>query len=96
MSRSLVGLALAAMLFGGGIGGGLWLASADPAPQVAAPEALPVSSVGHRNFVAEVVAAVGPAVVRLDTTRTVAREPMQSPFNDPLFNDPFFRRFFWR
>ncbi len=94
MSRSLVGLALAAMLFGGGIGGGLWLASADPAPQVAAPEILPVSSVGHRNFVAEVVATVGPAVVRLDTTRTVARESRQSPFNDPLFNDPFFRRFF--
>ncbi len=89
MSRSLVGLALVAMVLGGGIGGGLWLAAADSTPQVTAPAALPISSVGHRNFVAEVVASVGPAVVRLDTTRTVAREPMQSPFDDP-----FFRRFF--
>ncbi|MEB3343699.1 HhoA/HhoB/HtrA family serine endopeptidase [Okeania sp.] len=40
------------------------------------------------NFVATAVEKVGPAVVRIDTERTVAR-------NVPsFFNDPFFRRFF--
>lgn len=97
MSRSLVGLALAAMLFGGGIGGGLWLAQAQsdsPPVTVNAESAAPLSSVGRRNFVAEAVAAVGPAVVRLDTTRTVAREPLQSPFDDPFFREFFGDSFF--
>ncbi|MEL6461883.1 MAG: HhoA/HhoB/HtrA family serine endopeptidase [Cyanobacteria bacterium J06621_15] len=40
------------------------------------------------NFVVSVVQAVGPAVVRIDTSRTVtSRVPDE-------FNDPFFRRFF--
>ena len=40
------------------------------------------------SFVATAVEKVGPAVVRIDTERTVAR-------NTPnFFNDPFFRRFF--
>jgi Do/DeqQ family serine protease len=40
------------------------------------------------NFVVSVVQEVGPAVVRIDTSRTVtSRVPDQ-------FNDPFFRRFF--
>ncbi|MEO1560495.1 MAG: HhoA/HhoB/HtrA family serine endopeptidase, partial [Cyanobacteria bacterium J06632_19] len=40
------------------------------------------------NFVVSVVQAVGPAVVRIDTSKTVSsRVPDQ-------FNDPFFRRFF--
>ncbi|MBT9317620.1 HhoA/HhoB/HtrA family serine endopeptidase [Leptothoe spongobia] len=41
------------------------------------------------NFVAAAVDRVGPAVVRVDTERTVApRAP------DPFFDDPFFRGFF--
>ncbi len=41
------------------------------------------------NFVAAAIDRVGPAVVRVDTERTVAtRVP------DPFFDDPFFRRFF--
>src|SRR3990172_1222372 len=39
---------------------------------------------------AEVAAAVKPAVVNISSTRTIRRRGMQSPF----FNDPFFRRFF--
>lgn len=43
----------------------------------------------NRSFVAIAVNRVGPAVVRIDTERTVAaRVP------DPFFDDPFFRRFF--
>ena len=44
---------------------------------------------GH-SFVANAVQRVGPAVVRLDTERTVS-----TGFDtDPFFEDPFFRRFF--
>jgi S1-C subfamily serine protease len=50
--------------------------------------AVPVSRAG--NFVANAVNAVGPAVVRIDTERTVTRNFSNSPF----FDDPFFNRFF--
>lgn len=40
------------------------------------------------NFVTTAVNQVGPAVVRIDTERTVTRSV------DPLFDDPFFRQFF--
>ncbi|MEM9274900.1 MAG: HhoA/HhoB/HtrA family serine endopeptidase [Cyanobacteria bacterium P01_F01_bin.143] len=40
------------------------------------------------NFVASAIARTGPAVVRIDTERTVVRRV------DPFFNDPFFREFF--
>ena len=49
--------------------------------------AIPPSAVGG-NFVADAVNRVGPAVVRLDTERTVTRSL------DPFLDDPFFRRFF--
>jgi len=39
---------------------------------------------------AEVAAAVKPAVVNISSTRTIRSHPVQSPF----FNDPFFRNFF--
>lgn len=40
------------------------------------------------SFVAAAVNRVGSAVVRIDTERTITRQP------DPFLNDPFFRRFF--
>lgn len=40
------------------------------------------------NFVAAAVAQTGPAVVRIDTEKTIATR------TDPLFEDPFFREFF--
>ncbi|MGL5078963.1 MAG: HhoA/HhoB/HtrA family serine endopeptidase [Waterburya sp.] len=40
------------------------------------------------SFVADAVAKTGPAVVRIDTERTVATRV------DPFFEDPFFREFF--
>lgn len=42
-----------------------------------------------RNFVTAAVNQVGPAVVRIDTERTVTRS-----LPDPFFDDPFFQRFF--
>lgn len=45
---------------------------------------------GQGSFVAKAVNLVGPAVVRIDTERTVTRR--SSP--DPMLDDPFFRRFF--
>jgi S1-C subfamily serine protease len=58
---------------------------ATPAVQQAA---IPVARAG--NFVANAVNAVGPAVVRIDTERTVTTNFPSSPF----FDDPFFNRFF--
>ncbi|MBE9179192.1 trypsin-like peptidase domain-containing protein [Oculatella sp. LEGE 06141] len=48
----------------------------------------PAATVRAGSFVAAAVERVGPAVVRIDTERTITRT------SDPLFNDPFFRRFF--
>ncbi|NEZ66718.1 PDZ domain-containing protein [Leptolyngbyaceae cyanobacterium CCMR0082] len=57
-----------------------------PAAQLVQASRIPDSP---HNFVAAAVDRVGPAVVRVDTERTVAtRGP------DPFFNDPFFRGFF--
>ncbi len=43
------------------------------------------------NFVAEVAEQVGPAVVRIDSERTITT---RSNFPQEFFNDPFFRDFF--
>lgn len=50
---------------------------------------IPIPDTGNRNsFVTAAVDRVGPAVVRIDTERTITRRV------DPLFEDPAFRRFF--
>jgi len=61
---------------------------ADPVSDAKLPEPIArVSRAFSDNFVAAAVQQVGPAVVRLDTERVVNRQV------DPLFDDPFFRRF---
>ncbi|MBW4559516.1 MAG: trypsin-like peptidase domain-containing protein [Trichormus sp. ATA11-4-KO1] len=51
--------------------------------------ASPLPNATGSNFVTQVVQKVGPAVVRIESSRTVAsRVPPE------LYNDPFFRRFF--
>jgi S1-C subfamily serine protease len=57
-----------------------WAEPISAAPQVVAPRS--------SSFVAAAVNRVGAAVVRIDTERTVTRNP------DPMLNDPFFRQFF--
>lgn len=46
------------------------------------------NAIGSHSFVTTAVNRVGSAVVRIDTERTVSRR------NDPMMEDPFFRRFF--
>jgi Do/DeqQ family serine protease len=50
--------------------------------------ALPLSAATDPNFVTQVVQKVGPAVVRIDSSRTVKAQVPDE------FNDPFFQRFF--
>ena len=57
-----------------------------PQPEIVAAVPNP-NSVG--NFVSAAVNRVGPAVVRIDTERTISAN-----IPDPFFDDPFFRRFF--
>ncbi|MGF1491328.1 MAG: trypsin-like peptidase domain-containing protein, partial [Microcoleaceae cyanobacterium] len=54
------------------------------------PLAISPSNPAVRNFVSAAVNRVGPAVVRIDTERTVTR----GGGLDPFFDDPFFRQFF--
>jgi S1-C subfamily serine protease len=49
----------------------------------------PATTSSTRSFVAAAVEQVGPAVVRIDTERTITRT-----VPDPFANDPFFRNFF--
>ncbi len=56
-------------------------------PQIPAPPAIISTSGGDPNFVVGVVQKVGPAVVRIDSSRTVSQSPDES-------DDPLFRRFF--
>jgi S1-C subfamily serine protease len=59
-------------------------------PPAAVTPSLPGLESGQRSFVAAAVDAVGGAVVRIDTERTVTRRA--SP--DPFLEDPFLRQFF--
>ena len=56
--------------------------------QSVAQQRVPKATIQPNSFVTAAVNRVGPAVVRIDTERTVTRRV------DPLFEDPFFRRFF--
>ena len=49
------------------------------------------AAIGNRSFVTAAVKRVGPAVVRIDTERTVVSRQRRL---DPFFDDPFFREFF--
>jgi S1-C subfamily serine protease len=66
---------------------------AEPAPVVTnsltAQLQAPKATIQSSSFVAAAVNRVGPAVVRIDTERTISRR-----IPDPMFDDPFFRRFF--
>ncbi|MBW4648215.1 MAG: trypsin-like peptidase domain-containing protein [Kastovskya adunca ATA6-11-RM4] len=62
---------------------------AQTVPNLGIPtRATAIASVGNTNFISDVVEQVGPAVVRINASRTVAsRRP-------EIFNDPAFRQFF--
>ena len=54
----------------------------------AAPASPSIASLSAKSFVTDAVNRVGPAVVRIDTERTVTQRI------NPAFDDPFFERFF--
>ncbi|MDX2099958.1 MAG: HhoA/HhoB/HtrA family serine endopeptidase [Leptolyngbyaceae cyanobacterium bins.59] len=56
-------------------------------PSIAQVPMVPIDASGN-NFIATAVDRVGPAVVRIDSARTVTRQVPE------MFNDPFFRQFF--
>lgn len=58
------------------------------APQTESVQAQAPTAISSSSFVAAAVANTGPAVVRIDTERTIASQA------EPLFEDPFFREFF--
>ncbi|QXE22820.1 HtrA2 peptidase [Richelia sinica FACHB-800] len=58
------------------------------ATQIAQRPSPATAAVGSSSFVTSAVNRVGPAVVRIDTEKTITRRA------DPFFEDPFFRRFF--
>ncbi|MDX2232598.1 MAG: HhoA/HhoB/HtrA family serine endopeptidase [Leptolyngbyaceae cyanobacterium bins.349] len=65
--------------------------TASPATLAAVSTLSPqLETASPKSFVAVAVTKVGPAVVRIDTERTVTRRGT----TDPLFDDPFFRQFF--
>jgi Do/DeqQ family serine protease len=60
---------------------------AAPAPDNLTPP-MRLAGIPDRNFITDVVDKVGPAVVRIDSSRTVTSQVPDA------FNDPFFRKFF--
>ncbi len=63
-------------------------------PAAASPQLADSSSIlagADRNFITQVVDKVGPAVVRINSSTTVA---VRQPAGGDEFDDPFFRRFF--
>ncbi len=93
---------LALTLLGAGVLSGCARLSASPTAEnttdrVATPSPViaqsttpsPTGGIVPQNFVTEVVDRVGPAVVRIDTQRTVSNR-FENEFNDPFFQ-PFFR-----
>jgi Do/DeqQ family serine protease len=98
-----LGVSLALVLLGAGvatgIGYGFGLLAVKPiaATQVATPVSPSVpggtarrllSAAANPNFIENIVQQVGPAVVRIDSSRTVDTQVPEA------FNDPFFRQFF--
>jgi S1-C subfamily serine protease len=95
-------LYLSLMLVGAGtvILGDRFITSAEPTSQAQIVSQLPPGSSGstssrilsatNPNFIADAVQEVGPAVVRIDSSRTVATRTPEG------LNDPFFQRFWGR
>jgi len=71
---------------------GLLVLIAFPIPRAIAQPLAPsnAAALPAKSFVAQAVNQVGPAVVRIDTERTVTQRAMP----DPFLEDPFFRNFF--
>ncbi|MBR8836701.1 MAG: trypsin-like peptidase domain-containing protein [Stigonema ocellatum SAG 48.90 = DSM 106950] len=60
----------------------------NPPQLLAQRQSAAAAAIGNTSFVTTAVNRVGPAVVRIDTERTITHRA------DPFFEDPLFRRFF--
>ena len=65
-----------------------------PGPAALAQSAAPAAALSRQSFVASAVRRAGPAVVTIDTERTVAVPGRVGGLPGALLNDPFFRQFF--
>jgi Do/DeqQ family serine protease len=98
-----LGASLALMFLGAGIATGIGYGLRSPMfhPIATNPSQAPISTTlptdktnrlsgaaSDHNFIETIVQQVGPAVVRIDSSRTVATQVPD------MFNDPFFRQFF--
>lgn len=99
LSYQQLGIYLGLLALGGGaglIGSRYWESELEtvPSPPVFSRRLQPPLPIGqetggeNRNFIAEAVQQVGPAVVRIDASRTVSRR------NPEVFENPLFRQFF--
>jgi S1-C subfamily serine protease len=86
MTRILVLVLVTVLTFGTVRVAPAWAIPILPTGQILAQA--PSAAASTESFVAAAVNQVGPAVVRIDTERTITRSV------DPFFNDPFFRRYF--
>ncbi len=77
LKRLLVTVLTAVLMFAGAIA---------PPAYAQTPAA---AAIGGESFVAAAVRQVGPAVVRIDTEKTITRQA-----RDPIYEDPFLRDFF--
>ena len=59
-----------------------------------APARLPVPTTNRQSFVADAVRQAGPAVVRIDTERTITRASAPGGIPPVFLMDPMFRQFF--
>ncbi|WP_206755746.1 HhoA/HhoB/HtrA family serine endopeptidase [Leptolyngbya sp. FACHB-671] len=86
MTRIFVLFLVTVLAFGTLQAAPAWAIPISPTRQILAQA--PSAAASTESFVAAAVNQVGPAVVRIDTERTITRSV------DPFFNDPFFRRYF--
>ncbi|MBD1868279.1 trypsin-like peptidase domain-containing protein [Oculatella sp. FACHB-28] len=86
MTRIFVLFLVTVLAFGTLQAAPAWAIPISPTGQILAQA--PSAAASTESFVAAAVNQVGPAVVRIDTERTITRSV------DPFFNDPFFRRYF--
>jgi S1-C subfamily serine protease len=68
------------------VGAGLWLALFTSPVRA---EGEPMAAVPRHSFVADAARAAAPAVVRIDTERSVARQPFDPALLDPMLRDLF-------
>jgi len=67
----------------------LWLLLAPGPARALDPASEPVAELQPRSFVTAAVKRVGPAVVRIDTERSVPRAGLDPAFSDPLLRELF-------